>query len=224
MMSVRSALFASIAFGLLIAPSCAETGEKQADRGLVTAETPVPEDASDRRDDGILRDKTGRPVTHSLLGEVFPSFVAERSDGRSFSTNELMGQWTVMTVWGVWCHDSRNDAENIAAVAAHFETDPDVDYVSIHVPQSEKRLENRFRKYGSVDGYFEERGLSWPTVLDETADIRSALEINWTPTYLVIGPDLTVHGYRTDLSVVEGDTAIADFIADVETLIAGQVQ
>ncbi|MEO1029480.1 MAG: TlpA disulfide reductase family protein [Pseudomonadota bacterium] len=217
MRSLKTGFFALIATGLMVAPSCADS-EKLPDRGLVTQETPLPDSAKDSRDDGILRDKSGRPVTHPLLGQSFPEFEAQFSDGREFSSTSLDGQWTVMTIWGVWCHDSRNDAENIAAVAEHFGAEADFNYVSLHVPPSRERLDRRFRKYGSVDGYFEERGLKWPVVLDETADIREAVQISWTPTYLVIGPDRTVLGYRTDLSVVEGEAAISDFIEDVSNL------
>jgi len=187
------------------------------DTGLIMAETPLSETAADTRDDGILRDETGRPVTHDLLGQSLIQFEAPLVGGGTFESENLRGQWTVMTFWGVWCHDSRNDAENIAAVAEHFADHPDVNFMSLHVPYNRDYLDQRFGNYASVEAYFEDAGVSWPVALDEESILRNWQKIRWTPTYLVIGPDMTIEAYRTDLSVA-GEGAVERFIDEVETL------
>lgn len=214
-----------IALGLLaglgLQTACADTDKPLADRGLIIEGTPIPAEASDSREDGVLRGPSGRPVTHELIGKTLPSFSTTNYLGEPFSTESLVGKWTVMTVWGVWCHDSRNDAENINAVGAYYADRDDINFVSLHVPPPKpKDLDKRYRKYGSVEAFFEDKGVAWPTVLDDTLDIRQALQIEWTPTYLLVGPDLTVRGYRTDLSVVEGETVLDDFFGNVDTIIA----
>ena len=45
------------------------------------------------------------------------------------------------------------------------------------------------------------RGEVYPTALDTDGALREAFAISWTPTYLLIGPDLTIRAFRTDLSV-----------------------
>jgi len=214
-------LFAALLVSMVLAAvaHAEETGNVVADTGLVTATTPIPETATDSRDDGVLRDESNRPVTHDLLGQSLFQFEAPRVGGGTFNSDSLRGRWTVMVFWGVWCHDSRNDAKNIAAVAAHFADHEDVQFMSLHVPFKREYLDRRFGDYDSVDAYFEDVGLSWPTVLDEDSTLRSSQKIRWTPTYLVIGPDMTVAAYRTDLSVA-GEGAAERFIDEVEALVS----
>ena len=185
---------------------------------LVTVDTPVPVSAKDSRDDGVLRDKDGRPVRHDLLGQSLPEFSAETIEGEAFSSGDLAGKWTVLAAWGVWCHDSRNDAQQINELAQAIAAETGIDFLSVHMPFSSEHTDIAYRGYGSVDAFFEAKDVSWPTIIDEQADIREALQVKWTPTYLVVGPDLTVQAFRTDFSV-EGDAAVSAFLRDVKTLI-----
>ena len=126
-------LLAGLLFGAFAALA-EDTDETIPDTGLITLETALPEDATDSRNDGILRNESGRPVTHDLLGQSLFQFEAPQVGGGTFNSDSLRGKWTVMTFWGVWCHDSRNDAENIAAVATHFADHPNVQFLSlIHI-------------------------------------------------------------------------------------------
>ena len=189
---------------------------------LVTAETELPSSAKDSREDGILRWSNDRPATHPLLGETLPAFeLPMAGDGGTFNSANLAGRWTVMAVWGVWCHDSRNDASNINALGQALADVPDVDFVSVHVPYSAEHLDILYRKYGSVDVYFEGEGYSWPVALDETSEARTALQIQWTPSYLVIGPDLTIEAFRTDFSVGAEDE-IDQFLSRLQELKAAE--
>ncbi|MEM8634307.1 MAG: TlpA disulfide reductase family protein [Pseudomonadota bacterium] len=199
----------------LIMPAAAEDTPFSSD--LVTFGSALPATADDTRDDGILRDETGRPVTHPLIGMPLPDFDAPTADGGVFDSAQLEGQWTILVAWGVWCHDSRNDMDNIAAVASRAHDTENLEFVSVHVPWTPDHLDTMYRNYGSVSGYFDARGVSFPTILDETTDLRAALQIQWTPTYLVIGPDLKVRGYRTDLSR-SGDGAVDRFLGRVALL------
>lgn len=198
----------------------------QADTGpddkptLITTDTQLPDDAEDLRGDGILRDSSGRPVTHRLLGERLPDISGQLVGGESIDAADLAGQWTVIVAWGVWCHDSRNDMDNISHLADRLEDTTDVDFLSVHVPYTPAHLDTMYRNHGSVSGYFEHRGVSFPTLLDETGDLRAYLEVDWTPTYLVVAPDLTVRGYRTDLSI-SGDNAVEAFLKSIQKLRDG---
>ena len=70
------------------------------------------------------------------------------------------------------------------------------------------------RGYDSVAAWFDEKGWSFPTVLDDDASLRTALKIRWTPTYLVIAPDRSVQGFRSGLADA-GDHAVKDFVRDI---------
>lgn len=162
----------------------------------------------------VPRDSYGRPFTYEGLGEPLPGFGGALANDASFSSSELEGRWTVIQVWGIWCHDSRNDAPYASALSRAIAQDPDLDFMSIHTPQNPDKTRQALRGYSSVSAWFDEKGWSYPTLIDKDASIRDTLRIRWTPTYLVVAPDLTVQGFRTNL-IDAGDMAVKDFIKDI---------
>ncbi|OZB12980.1 MAG: hypothetical protein B7X53_17070, partial [Hyphomonas sp. 34-62-18] len=119
-------------------------------------------------------------------------------------------------VWGAWCSDCVADGPYVDALARAIAQDPDLDFISIHVPANANRAtpEELYGKYGSLDAYFASAGYSVPTVLDTDASLRELLQISWTPSYLVVSPDGVVRGFRTDLRVIE-DQPVKTFIQDI---------
>ncbi len=186
---------------------------KDAAIGYYTPGMEAPATADLSRGD-VPRDSYGRPFTYEGLGKPLPAFSGELASGASFASSVLEGRWTVIEVWGIWCHDSRNDAPYAAALSRALAQDPDVDFMSIHTPQNDQRTRQAFRGYSSVSAWFEEQGWSAPTLIDRDASIRELLRIRWTPTYLVVAPDLTVQGFRTGLAGT-GDMAVKDFVQDI---------
>ena len=86
--------------------------------------------------------------------------------------------------------------------------------MSIHTPQNAANASKALRGYDSVGAWFDEKGWDFTTVIDSDASIREQLRIRWTPTYLLVAPDLTVQGFRTGLADA-GDHAVKDFVQDI---------
>jgi thiol-disulfide isomerase/thioredoxin len=183
--------------------------------GFWTRNGAPPPGAADTRQDGVMRDSDGRPFSYALLGEKLPAFTGTLADGSAFDSATL-SQWTVIDVWGIWCSDCRADAPYADALARAIAQDPDLDFISIHVPASETRTNpaEMFGTFGSVEAYMQENGYAYPVIVDTDASLRKALAISWTPTYLLVAPDGTVKGFRTDLSVAGGEP-VKDFLRDV---------
>ena len=173
----------------------------------------IPDSADHSRGD-VPRDDYGRPYTYESLGEELPEFIGETTENTSFSSQMLTGRWTVIEVWGIWCHDSRRDAEYAAALSRALAQDPNVDFMSIHTPPNAENAHRALRNYDSVADWFEEKGWSFPTVIDHDASIRERLKVRWTPTYLLVAPDRTVQGFRTGLADA-GDHAVKTFVQDI---------
>ena len=147
--------------------ACAEAGKPkdtsaEAAPGYYQPGTEIPATADLSRGD-VPRDDYGRPYTYEGLGEALPEFMGELSNGSSFSSPLLEGRWTVIEVWGIWCHDSRNDAPYAAALSRALAQDPELDFMSIHTPQNPDRADKAYRNYGSVSAWFDEKGWSFPT-------------------------------------------------------------
>jgi thiol-disulfide isomerase/thioredoxin len=185
-------------------------------QGFITANATPPEGAADTKGDGVYRDGYGRPFQYALLGQKLPEFTAPTSDGGTFSSSDI-SRWTVIDVWGAWCSDCVADGPYVDALARAIAQDPDLDFVSIHVPANANRAtpEELYGKYGSLEAYFASAGYTLPpVVLDTDASLRQQLQISWTPSYLLVSPDGVVRGFRTDLRVIE-DQPVKTFIQDI---------
>lgn len=218
---MKPAIAASAGLVLLAAcatPSHHEHGVSTDPHGatsFVTADASSPTPAEPRKDERIDRDADGRPYSHALLGQVLPPLSGEMADGSTFDPASL-DKWTVIHVWGLWCGDSMADAPYTAALVTAIGQDPDLDFLSIHVPYTANHTAptQMFGKYGSLAAFFRSKGYSFPTLVDNDATLRQVLQINWTPTYLLVDPDGIVRAFRTDLSVAEGEP-VKDFLKDV---------
>ena len=156
-----------------------------------------------------------RPTEYALVGQKLPAFTAPMADGGTFDSTAL-NRWTVIAVWGVWCGDSRADGPYTAALDRAIAQDPDLDFISIHVPSSpgSESRDTPFGKFGSLEAYFESAGYTLPVVLDTDGSVREALKINWTPSYLLVSPDGIVRSFQTDLSV-DKDQPVKTYIKNV---------
>jgi thiol-disulfide isomerase/thioredoxin len=190
---------------------------------LITANPPPPASTDVGLDTGNAHDGHDRPLEYALLGQKFPQFTATMADGQAFDSS-VLNRWMVIQVWGVWCGDSKRDAPYAAALATAIEQDPDLYFLSIHVPQNADKTSDKdmYGKYGSVEAFFADKGFSYPTVIDSDASVRDVLKITWTPSYILISPDGVIRGFRTDLSVAGGEP-VKDFLKEVAR-VKGEVR
>ncbi|WP_321488690.1 TlpA disulfide reductase family protein [uncultured Hyphomonas sp.] len=220
---IRTFLSTAALMALVAACSAPETENAPAD-AAAPKETALPADATGfitanplpLADDGsVRRDDYGRPYEYALLGEQLPHITGTMLDGTTFDSADLT-KWTVIDVWGLWCSDCLADGPYAAALSTAIGQDPDLDFVSIHVPASAARTtpEEMYKKYGSVDAYFAEKGYSFPVVIDPDTSLRSALKIGWTPSYLLVSPEGIVKGYRSEFSAAKGEP-VKDFLKDI---------
>ena len=222
---IRSLLAAGVVLGGLSACAPAANEATPAEQAAPAAEVTLPPDATgfitanplplDPESTEVRRDDYGRPYEYALLGEKLPHLTGTMMDGTPFDSDTL-NNWTVIDVWGIWCGDCMRDAPYVAALASAIGQDPDLDFLSIHTPASAARTtpEEMFKKYGSLDAYFAEKGYSYPVLVDTDASLRDALKITWTPSYLLVSPEGVVKGYRSEFSAAKGE-AIKDFMKDI---------
>jgi len=222
---MRKPVLFSLGLFMLAAACAPEIGEPAGrlhDQGVsVPGQTEARGEAA--ADGSAARDADGRPLSHELIGQKLPAFAAPISTAGSFRSADI-SRWTVIHVWGAWCHDSVADGQNTEALRRAIDQDPDLDFVSLHVPQDNRKLsdEHLYGDYRSLDGYFKSAGFSFPVVLDADAEIRAALKIDWTPTYLLISPDGVVRSYRADLSL-DTDQPVKNYIREIAR-VRGEVR
>ena len=125
-------------------------------------------------------------AAYSLMGSTLPPISGEKMYGEAFSSASLRDRWTILGVWADGTPPAE-EATYAAALASAADQDPDLDVLIL---------------YTAADAA---PGNSvWPRTTVSEAMI-AALDLPETPAYLLIGPDLTIEGYRGALSATPED-------------------
>lgn len=142
----------------------------------------------------------------SILGATLPAFALSQANGTELTQENLRGRWTII---GFATSDAdRAKAENdyVAALNSAADQDPELDFLAINP---------------KITTPPPATPPAWPTLYDET-DYAKELGVTVTPSYLLIGPDLTVEGFRGALvdtpdngikSVIQGVSEIRKQVA-----------
>lgn len=188
-------------------PNPAEAGPASA---WLTAETALPAGP----DGSVMTGIGGRPAGYALLGKPAPEFSAPLHGGGRGSLETLRGHWSILAFWGAWSSESVADAPYVSALISAANQDPDLDVLTIHSPRDPASAGDALGSYASLDSFFADKGGPWPTVLDADASVRTAFGVTWTPSYVLVAPDLTIQGFRTDLSL-SPDNGVKDVIRGI---------
>lgn len=205
--------FAPVLAACLIMSSC--SGEKA--NGFITENADI--EVAEKGD--VPRDDTGRPFHYKLLGQPVPEFEVTLPSGEVVTREALLGQWTVVEFWGLWCPDCIVDGPNVQKLADAIEEDPDLSLLTIHAPPSAQRADEAYGKYGSVGAYFEAQGFDYIYALDPDASAKSAFQLSWVPTFLLVDPEGVVRGFQSDLGY-GSEAPVQAFLDDVKRVIDAQ--
>ncbi len=160
---------------------------------------------------------------YSLQGSVMPGVKGtQHRSGALFSQDTLRGKWTILAFWGLWSDDSIADARYISALISAVKQDPQLHFMSVHIPPAPDRTEEALGSFVSLDSFFSDQGGRWPTVFDKEGRISAAMQIDTAPLYLLIGPDLTIEAWRGLLAATpeDGIKPVIRGVAEIRKQIA----
>lgn len=129
------------------------------------------------------------------------------------------GGWTIMAFWGLWSEDSLADIRYMQALRSAVGQDPDLTFVAIHTPpvrNGDVQLDDPYGAYLSLDQGLADQGASFVSGEDRVGDAAAALHVTSVPSYLLIGPDLTIEARRGAIALDEPD--------GIKSLIRGVAQ
>ncbi len=143
------------------------------------------------------------------------------SDGASLSSEDLRGQWTIVTFWGLWSEDSIADLRFMKALDRAIDQDPELNFAAIHVPQPGNEIEAPYGAYLSLTQGLADQGAPFPTVEDANGTASSMLGITSTPTYLLVGPDLAIEAQRGAIAPdeIDGIKSMLQGVAEIKKQI-----
>jgi hypothetical protein len=161
-------------------------------------------------------------AAYPLVTTTAPAFSADLNGGGKASLDTLRGHWTILEFWGLWSDDAIADARFTRALVSAAGADPDLEFLSIHTPPGPGRGSEALGTFLSLDSWFKSQGGPWPTAMDTDGKIAEAFRVTSVPTYLLIGPDLTIEGYRGQLASTpdEGIKSVIKGYAEIRKQIA----
>lgn len=143
------------------------------------------------------------------MGSTLPAFALKQADGTELTQENLRDRWTILAFVGG--NDAiRTERDYVAALNSAADQDPDLDFLAIQSVVAQQTAANTPRTPAP-----------WPTIYDD-AGVTAALHIDTQPTYLLVGPDLTIEGYRGALASTpdNGIKSVIRGVAEIRKQIA----
>lgn len=139
-------------------------------------------------------------TAYDKIGAQLPAFTVKTADGAATTSDTLRGRWTIIGVWPAAGAPEGEDNFAAALVSAAGQ-DPDLDVLMIHPAAATH---------------------PWPVMIDEGGAATTALALPASPAYLLVGPDLTIEGYRGALTATpdDGIKSVIQGVAEVRKQIA----
>jgi hypothetical protein len=131
--------------------------------------------------DGWEIDQTAYAKNSSPL----PALSGKKPDGSDFTSESLRDRWTILGVWSG--EPPPGEANFVSALSSAADQDPDLDVLVIHAP-----------------GTTPQPTPAWP-LIEDGGTMIATLALPATPAYLLVGPDLTIEGYRGALTSTPDD-------------------
>lgn len=124
-------------------------------------------------------------VAYARLGNTAPNFTGKQVGDAELTQDQLRDRWTIITFLNA-ADAASDEMRYVTALNSAADQDPDLDFLSVAV------------------GGQNPKGLAWPVLIDD-GKIAEAFRIEKTPAYVLIGPDLTIEGYRGALTATPDD-------------------
>lgn len=144
-------------------------------------------------------------TAYSKVGTVLPTYSVKQPDGSNATPEALRGHWTILGIWPD-VGATPDEANFATALSSAADQDPDLDVLILQ------------QKH---EGSAPTTPPHWPVLIDD-GTISKAIAAPALPAYLLVGPDLTIEGYRGALTATpdDGIKSVIRGVAEVRKQIA----
>lgn len=144
-------------------------------------------------------------TAYSKVGTVLPAYSVKQPNGTDATPEALRGHWTILGIWPDTGATSE-EANFATALSSAADQDPELDVLIVQ-PKHE--------------GGAPATPSHWPVLIDD-GSVSKSIAAPAMPAYLLIGPDLTIEGYRGALTATpdDGIKSVIQGIAEVRKQIA----
>lgn len=149
-------------------------------------------------------------TAYAGMGSTLAAFALKQADGTELTQENLRGRWTILAFVGGNDAAAKTEHDYVAALNSAADQDPDLDFLAVQSVAAQQPATNTPRAPAP-----------WPTVYDD-AGVTAALRIDTPPSYLLVGPDLTIEGYRGALASTpeDGIKSVIRGVAEIRKQVA----
>lgn len=127
-----------------------------------------------------------------------PDFTLTDQFGNEHTLSDYKGKTVFLNFWATWCGPCQQEMPDIQDLYEKYgENEEDLIVLGIANPKTEERPQNSDVDEESVKQFLEDKGYTYPVVMDTTGDIFSSYYISAFPTTFMIDKDGNVFGYVT---------------------------
>lgn len=144
-------------------------------------------------------------TAYSKVGSALTAYSVKQANGKDATAEALRGHWTILGVWPD-TGASADEANFAAALSSAAGQDPDLDVLIVQ------------QKH---EGSAPATPPQWPVLIDD-GTVAKAIAAPVLPAYLLIGPDLTIEGYRGALTATpdDGIKSVIKGVAEIRKQVA----
>ncbi|MDP3493987.1 MAG: hypothetical protein Q8R82_12810 [Hyphomonadaceae bacterium] len=148
-------------------------------------------------------------TAYARIGSTLTSFALKQPDGTELTQENLRDRWTILAFVDGNAANAKPESDYIAALNSAADQDPDLDFLAVRTAAPGTTLAAA------------SPGAPWPTI-DDTSGFAPSIRIESAPAYILVGPDLTIEGYRGALSATpdDGIKSVIRGVAEIRKQVA----
>lgn len=125
-----------------------------------------------------------------------PDFTLTDQYGESHTFSEYRGKTVFLNFWATWCPPCQGEMPDIQALYERYgENQEDLIVLGVANPRTETNPRNQDVSVEEVTAFLEEKGYTFPVVMDTTGELFSWYGIQALPTTFMIDRDGNIFGY-----------------------------
>lgn len=149
------------------------------------SESDVPENEA-AKSDASEGDKTDEDMVPA------PDFTLTDQYGETHSLSDYRGKIIFLNFWATWCPPCREEMPYIEKLYRKYSEDPESDVAILGVASPGS---GREKDIDGVKSFLKDKGYTFPTVMDQNADLLRSYYITAFPTTFIIDDEGNVLGY-----------------------------
>ena len=144
-------------------------------------------------------------TAYSKIGTALPAYSVKQADGTDATPEKLRGHWTILGIWPD-AGATPDETRFATALSSAADQDPELNVLIVQPKH---------------DGAAPAAPSQWPVLIDD-GTVAKAIAAPGLPAYLLIGPDLTIEGYRGALTATpdDGIKSVIQGVSEIRKQIA----